>query len=104
MATPARGVLVGDSYLEELARRAESLYTSELKALLEPEHNNEFVGIHVETRDYAVGANFREAKRIMVSRHGIDGKLVIMKIGPEPESDPLAYRTVNSLQKTPTPK
>ncbi len=99
MATPAPSVPVSDSYLEELAHRAESIYEAKLKALLEPEHNNEFVAIHVETGDYAVAANFREAKRKMRERHAIDGKLVVMRIGPDPECDSLAYRTVNSLQR-----
>ena len=99
MATKAASIPVSDTYLEKLADRAESIYENRLKPLLEPAHNNEFVAIHVESGDYAVASNFRAAKRIMLGRHAVDGKLVVMKIGPEPESDSLAYRTVNSVRK-----
>lgn len=104
MVTPSPDNLVSDDYLEELAHRAEAIYEDELKALLEPEHNNEFVAIHVETGDYAVAANFRQAKRTMLGRHAIDGKLVVMKIGPEPDRDSPGCRTMGPTQKRPRQK
>src|ERR1051326_8833991 len=87
MAVPVPGVLASESYLEELALRAESIYENKLKAILEPMHNNEFVAIHVDTGDYAVATNFRDASRTLMDRHGVDGKLDVMKIGPEPEQE-----------------
>jgi len=35
-----------------------AIYNDKLKAILEPDHNNEFVVIHVDTGDYAIGKTF----------------------------------------------
>lgn len=77
--------LVSEAYLEEVAVRGRAIYDAKLKALLEPAHNNEFVVIHVDTEDYAVGPTFTHAKREMRRRHSLDGRLMGMKIGTEPE-------------------
>lgn len=104
MAIPSPGNLVSDAYLDELAALAEALYASKLKSLLEPEHNNAYVAIHVVTGDYVVAATFREAKRAMLRRHPIDGKLVVMKIVPEPDNDNFAERILVSELKATRPK
>jgi hypothetical protein len=104
MATTPHGRLVSEAVLEDLGKRAESIYEKRLKALLEPTHNNEFVAIHVESGDYAVGATFREAKRMMLARHSIDGKLVVMKIGPDPEIDYPSYRPTGPKSVAPRSK
>jgi hypothetical protein len=41
--------------LSELSVKGLTIYNDRLKALLEPEHNNEWVAIHVDTSDYATG-------------------------------------------------
>ncbi len=104
MSTVTPSTLVSDAVLEELAARAEAIYEGKLKTLLEPEHNNEFVAIHVDTEDYAVAPTFREAKRIMLARHPIDGKVVVLRIGLEPEIDGLAARLLASDRKAAQPK
>ena len=40
---------------DELMERAQELYNTKLRAILEPEHNGEFVAIDPETGMYAVG-------------------------------------------------
>lgn len=87
--------LVSEAYLEEVAVRGRAIYDAKLKSLLEPAHNNEFVVIHVDTEDYAVGPTFTHAKREMRQRHPLDGRLMGMKIGAEPEYE-LAKRLIAS--------
>ncbi len=67
-----------------LFERGLAIYEEKLKPLLEPFHNNEFVSIHVETEEYALGASSGDALRAIRKRHP-RGWLVILKIGDEPE-------------------
>ena len=46
---------------EEIARQAKELYESELRAILEPTHLNEFVTIEPVSRTYYLGKTFSEA-------------------------------------------
>lgn len=69
----------------ELGRLGLTYYDEKLKAILEPERNNEFVAIHVDSGDYEVAKTSGKATRAILERHPIDGRLVIRKIGPEPE-------------------
>ncbi len=71
--------------LNELSRRGLAIYETKLKALLEPEQNNKFVAIHVDSEDYAVARSSGDAMRAILKRHEADGRLVIRKIGSEPE-------------------
>ena len=48
---------------EEIARLGQELYDTRLKALLEPEHNDEFVVINVENGDYFLDTSDLEALR-----------------------------------------
>jgi hypothetical protein len=45
----------------EFARKAEEVYYSRLRELLEPEHLDEFVAIEPESGDYFLGNTFSEA-------------------------------------------
>jgi hypothetical protein len=85
MSTPDLGTLVPDAVREDIARRGLMIYESKLKPELEPEYNNQFVVIHVDTEDYAVGRTFSQAKREIRARHPVDGRLFARKIGSEPE-------------------
>ena len=76
---------VNESELTELSRQGLALYDTKLKPLLEPEHNGQFVAIHVDTGDYATGRSSSVATQALLKRHPIDGRLVVRKIGPEPE-------------------
>ncbi len=76
---------VNESELTELSRQGLAIYDAKLKALLEPAQNNQFVAIHVDTEDYALGRSSSAATQALLKRHPIDGRLVVRKIGPEPE-------------------
>ena len=89
--------LVSKEYQDQLARKGQALYETKFKALLEPVHNNQYIVIHVDTEDYAIGRSLAVAKRLLRQRHTCDGRLVGMKIGPEPEYG-LAARLIASHQ------
>ena len=72
--------------LSALADRGLSRYKSKLKPILEPQHDGEFVAIHVPSGDYAIGWYSGDATREILKNHSPDGQLVILKIGPEPDS------------------
>ncbi len=74
-----------ESELTDLSRQGLALYEAKIKALLEPQHDGQFVAIHVDTEDYAVGRSSSAATRALLKRHPVDGRLVVRKIGPEPE-------------------
>ncbi len=47
--------------IDEFVRRAEEVYTTRLRAVLEPEHIDEFVAIEPESGDYFLGKTLSEA-------------------------------------------
>jgi hypothetical protein len=47
--------------VEEFVRRAEEIYANRLRAILEPEHMDEFVAIEPESGDYFLGKTLSEA-------------------------------------------
>jgi hypothetical protein len=70
--------------LEELSRMGSAIYDDRLRAILEPDCNGKFVAIHVDSGDYTVGRSSGETMRAMHKLHA-DSRLLVMKIGPEPE-------------------
>ncbi len=85
MSAPEQASLMpADEKENPLSKRGLAIYEEKLKPLLEPSHNNEFVSIHVETEEYALGASSGDALRAIRNRHP-HGWLVILKIGNEPE-------------------
>jgi|SRR5579884_2632448 len=82
--------LVSDEYRADLVAKGRALYDSQLRPLLEPAHNGEYVAVHVDSGDYALGRTYREAAHALQARHAKDGRMVGWKIGPEPDSDYLA--------------
>lgn len=82
--------------LEETAQRGQAIHDTKLKPLLEPQFNNHYVVIHVDNEDYAVGRTFHDANKIMRSRYPADGRLVGLKIGPEPDDDGFVARILAS--------
>ncbi len=64
-----------DSELTDLSRQGLAIYDAKLKALLEPAQNDQFVAIHVDTEDYAVGRSSSAATQALLKRHPIDGRL-----------------------------
>jgi hypothetical protein len=85
MIEPQQNTVQSPPEMTDLTRRGLALYESKLKPILEPERNNEFVAIHVDSEDYAVARSSGDAMRTLLARHPRDGRLVLMKIGPEPE-------------------
>lgn len=85
MSAPERTLpMPADEKNDALSKRGLAIYEEQLRPLLEPFHNNEFVSIHVETEEYALGASSGDALRAM-RKHHPHGWLVIAKIGNEPE-------------------
>jgi hypothetical protein len=56
-----------DAY--EFVRRAEELYATRLRPVLEPEHVNDFVAIEPESGDYFLGKTLSEATRAAHQTH-----------------------------------
>jgi hypothetical protein len=48
---------------DEFVRRAEAIYSGRLRAVLEPEHMDEFVAIEPTSGEYFLGRTLREAVR-----------------------------------------
>lgn len=61
--------------------RAMEIYERQLRARLEPTHAGQWVAIHVDTEDYALGRNSQEARFTLRSRHP-SGVIVTLDIGP----------------------
>ena len=68
----------------EVTDKGIAIYNDKLKCILEPDHNNEYVVIHVDTGDYVLGRSF-VAALTTIRRRREPGRLVGMKIGPEPD-------------------
>ena len=75
---------ISDQEHEAFSNRGLAFYNNKLKSVLEPEKNNQFVAIHVESEEYALGESSGDAMRAMRGIHA-QGRLVILRIGPEPE-------------------
>lgn len=52
-----------ESDVDEFVRRAEEVYATRLKAVLEPGHIDEFVAIEPESGDYFLGKTLSDATR-----------------------------------------
>lgn len=96
--TPPTGI-VSDEYRNALADKGLALYEARLKPLLEPAHNGEYIVLHVDSGDYTLGRTRYEARQAMRARRPRDGRLISMKIGPEPDDDSLAARVLLSQMR-----
>ena len=71
---------MADSTIDNLVQRAEALYASQLRGVLEPAHLHEFVAIEPESGDYFLGRTLSEA--IGASRKAHPDRLVhAMRVG-----------------------
>jgi hypothetical protein len=82
--TPNPLTIMTDEEHEALSNRGLAIYEEKLKPILEPKFDKKFVAIHVDTEDYAVADSSGDAMRAMRKRRP-EGRLVIMRIGNEPE-------------------
>ena len=80
--------------LEELTRRGLAIYDTKLKAKLEPDFDGRFVAIEPDTEAYAVADSSGNAMRAMHKTHPMK-PVLLMKIGPEPETE-LAIRILGA--------
>ncbi len=55
---------MADALLEEFVRRAEEVYATRLRTILEPAHLNEFVAIEPDSGDYFLGKTLNDATRL----------------------------------------
>ncbi len=92
MATPTS--LTTEEEIERLSDLGGAIYAERLKPLLEPAHNGEWVAIHVDTGDYALGKNAPRALDALREKQPI-GLVVTMRVGPETQ-DPTLYRMLAS--------
>jgi hypothetical protein len=69
---------------DEVTQRGRAIYESKLKAVLEPQHNNQFVAIHLDSGEYAVADSTGNAMRA-IRKTLPQGRLYLTKIGSEPE-------------------
>lgn len=103
MPAPDASPLATDEYRAAMSAKGLALYDTQLKPVLEPERNGEYVVLHVDNGDYTVGRSFTEAKRAMRRRYPRDGRLIGLKIGTEPEYG-LAVRLLTADTAAGTPK
>lgn len=87
----------GGASASDLTQLGLAIYETKLKPLLEPQEDGKFVAIHVDTEDYAVASSSGRAMRALLQRHPVDGRMVIRKIGPEPEYGLLARMIAGEL-------
>ena len=73
--------------LSPLAEQGRTIYKEQLKAILEPGHNGEVVAIHVDSGDYVIGNNHRDAAHTLAERHEADGRIVTLTIGLPTDAD-----------------
>ncbi|QDT36858.1 hypothetical protein [Stratiformator vulcanicus] len=66
--------------IEEFVRRAEAIYSTRLKSILEPGHVDEFVAIEPESGDYFLGKTLSEATQAARRSHP-DRSTHAMRIG-----------------------
>ena len=50
-----------DSEMNQFVRRAEEIYASKLRAMLEPDHLDQYVAIEPDSGDYFLGQTLNEA-------------------------------------------
>jgi hypothetical protein len=66
--------------MNELVRRAEELYATQLRSILEPDHVDEFLVIEPESGDYFLGSTLNEAAQ--AARQAHPGRLThAMRVG-----------------------
>ncbi len=83
-ATPNPMTTTIDEKDDILFHQGLAIYDEILKPILEPDFNGQYVAIHVASGEYAAAKSSGDAIR-MIRKRQIEGPLVTMQIGPEPE-------------------
>ena len=92
MSVPAE--VISDEEMERLSTLAAAIYRDRLQAMLEPVHTGEWVAIHLDSGDYALGPSSPDALRVLRKQQP-QGFVVTRLVGPERE-DPTLYRMLAS--------
>jgi hypothetical protein len=90
----ASAELVSDEEMERFSALAAAIYREQLQATLEPVHNGEWVAIHVDSGDHALGSGSPDALQTIRKLHP-HGFVVTRLVGPE-RDDPTLYRMLAS--------
>ena len=93
-AMPVPASLTSEEEIERLSELGAAIYEERLKSFLEPIHNGEWVAIHVDTGDCALGKNSPRALDALRKKRPT-GLVVTMLIGPE-RDDPTLHRMLAS--------
>ena len=84
--------------LQEVSTLGAAIYLDRLKKQLEPQHNDQYVAIHVDSGDYAVAKTTGAAARSLLKTHPPDGRIYLQKIGPIPEYALAARLLMSEMQ------
>lgn len=65
---------------EEIGQRGVAIYDAKLRSLLEPQHRGQFVAIDVESEDYEVADEARDA-RVRLHERRPEAQVLVERIG-----------------------
>lgn len=77
--------MISQKTLQEISELGSSIYVDRFKAQLEPQYNNQYIAIHVDSGDHAIAKTTSTATRELLKTHTPDGRIYVQRIGPEPE-------------------
>ena len=66
---------------DETAERGIALYESQIRPLVEPEHNGKVVALHIDSGDYTLARFSGDAVRKIRKRHP-SGELLVQTVAP----------------------
>ena len=94
---------ISQQALDEISERGAAIYAAQLKAAMEPQRNNQYIAIHIDSGDYAAAKTTAAATRALLQRHPADGRIYLRKIGDEPEYE-LSGRILSGERQAGQPK
>ena len=77
--------LVSAEVLNELHSLGNKIYETHIKMKVEPQFDNQYIAIHVDSEDFEIGKSTGTATRALLKRHPADGRMYVRKIGRELE-------------------
>lgn len=77
-------VLFTEEELEELSRLGQAIY-ERLRPEIERDHDGEYIAIHVDSGEFAIGRTATQASRTLRTKREPDGRMHVQKIGNEPD-------------------
>ena len=77
-------VLPSEEMMSELCQKGMEIYYR-LLPMVESEHRDEYIAIHVDSGDYEVGPTMTRASKALRQAHPPDGRVFVRRIGEEPD-------------------